>query len=324
MSIKFIELVYLVKYHIFCSLFIEAIDLSQVSLRQVEAFKAVVECGTVSLAAAALRVSQPSLSRLIAVLEHQTGLQLFERQKGRLVLTDRGRRFYSEVEAIFVGLDQLGRAVSEIKREETDFLRIGVVPALSGRILQKAVKTYQQQRPGVRISIVIRESKMLVDRIENGKLDVLIASRATEIRALRRTSLMKRPVVCIMPYGHELAAHEVITPTLLEKHNMVLLTEDSTLPGRVAEVFAAAGCQVSSSIEVSFVSCVCRFVEAGFGVSLVHPLVAVDSGANLLVRPFEPAIGVDFNIYRTAARRTRPHVEEFINIFRDAASASLS
>ncbi|MFB9948983.1 LysR substrate-binding domain-containing protein [Rhizobium puerariae] len=293
-------------------------------MRQVEAFKAVVEHGTVSLAASALHVSQPSLSKLIANLARQTGLKLFERQKGRLILTDRGRRLYSEVERIFVGLDQLGRAVSELRREEAEVLRVGVVPALSGLLLLKAVQDYARLRPGVRLSILIRESHLLVDRIENGKLDVLIASRTTEIRGLERTSLMTAPVVCILPEGHALTRHDIITPALLAGENIVSLTDESTLPQRMAEALEAAGHQVSSSIEISFVTGVCRLVEAGLGVSLVHPLVAADSGATLAIRPFEPSIVVDFHIYRTAARRTRPYVEDFITVFEQAASELLS
>lgn len=295
-----------------------------ISLRQVEAFKAVVECGSVSLAARALLISQPSLSRLVASLEQQIGLNLFERSKGRLVQTDHGRRFYGEVDAIFVGLDQLGRAVREIKGEETGTLRIGAAPALSGRILRQAVKEYRRGHPNIRISITVRESRLLVDRIGNGKLDVLIASRATEIRGLNRISLMKCPAVCILPMGHDLSDVPVINPAVLEKQNIIMLAETSTLPGRIRDVFVGEKRQIASSIEVSSAAEVCRFVETGLGVSLVHPLVALDSGAKLVIRPFEPAISVDFNVYRSATKHIRAHVEDFINTYQAAAKNILN
>lgn len=293
--------------------------MSEISLRQVEAFKAVVEYGTVSLAASTLRISQPSLSKLVASLERQTGLALFERQKGRLALTDRGRRFYSEVDRIFVGLDQLARAVSEIRREESEILRIGIVPALSGNLLLKTVQMYQMLRPGVRLSILVRDSHLLVDRIENGKLDILFASRATDIKGLERASLMPAPVACIIPPGHPLTAKSVITPACLAGENIVSLTQESTLPRHMAEAFKSVDQTFSSTIEISSITGVCSFVENGLGVSLVHPLVAASSGINLTIRPFEPAIIVDFYIYRTAAHRTRPYVEDFIRIFQELA-----
>lgn len=286
--------------------------MAAISLRQIEAFKAVVEHGTVSMAALALRVSQPSLSKLIANLERESGLILFERQKGRLILSDRGRRLYTEIDRIFVGLDQLERSISEIKREESELLRIGIIPALSGRFLQKAVKEYLRMRPGTQISVRIRESQFLGDWIENGKLDVLVASRATDIKGLERISLMKAPVVCILPRGHALGEREVITPELLANENLISLTSDNALPNRIAEVFASCGTTPFGTIEASLITSLCRLVEGGLGVSLVHPLVAADSGTDVTVRRFEPEIVVDFHIYRSATRRPRPYVEDFI------------
>ena len=64
------------------------------NLRQIEAFKAVVENGTVSRAAEVLRISQPGVSKMIAHLEENTELTLFDRPKGRLVVTQRGMRLY--------------------------------------------------------------------------------------------------------------------------------------------------------------------------------------------------------------------------------------
>ena len=59
----------------------------RLTLRQVEAFKAVIESGTISSAADLLHVSQPAMSKLIAHFEADTGLKLFDRDKGRLAPT---------------------------------------------------------------------------------------------------------------------------------------------------------------------------------------------------------------------------------------------
>ena len=76
----------------------------QLNLRQVEAFKAVIEYGTVSRAAEMMNVSQPATSKLIAHLEEDTGLRLFDRVKGRLVPTRHGMRLFEEIDRIFAGV----------------------------------------------------------------------------------------------------------------------------------------------------------------------------------------------------------------------------
>lgn len=93
---------------------------STLNLRQVEAFKVVVDRGTVSLAAKQLQVTQPAVSRLIARFERATELKLFDREGGRMVLTQSGRRLYQEVEIIFARLRQVEAAVEDIKREDHD------------------------------------------------------------------------------------------------------------------------------------------------------------------------------------------------------------
>ena len=149
-----------------------------INLRQVEAFKAVIENGTVSRAAEMLNISQPAVSKLIAHLEEDTGLKLFDRVKGRLAPTARGMRLYEEIDRIFAGIRQVENAVDTIRREQEGQLMIGVMPALSGPFIQQATMSFLQGRPGVFCSVQSRSSQWIVDWLVTRKLDVgLISSR---------------------------------------------------------------------------------------------------------------------------------------------------
>jgi DNA-binding transcriptional LysR family regulator len=86
---------------------------STVNVRQVEAFRTIMLRGSMTAAARELRTSQPSISRLIAELEGEIGLRLFERTAGRLRPTPEGLSFYREVERSFIGLDRLVDAARE-------------------------------------------------------------------------------------------------------------------------------------------------------------------------------------------------------------------
>ena len=74
-----------------------------ISLRQIEAFRAVMVTGTVTQAAKMLEVSQPAVSRMISYLEYEIGFKLFSRASRQLIPTDEGRAFYDEVERSFIG-----------------------------------------------------------------------------------------------------------------------------------------------------------------------------------------------------------------------------
>ena len=68
------------------------------NFRQVEAFKAVFECGSMTMAGERLNISQPAVSKLIAALERRIGFGLFDRRAGRLQATVEGRLLYEDVE----------------------------------------------------------------------------------------------------------------------------------------------------------------------------------------------------------------------------------
>src|SRR5689334_4895291 len=100
------------------------------NLRQIEAFRAVIETGTVSRAAERLSISQPAVTKLIQNLEHGTGLQLFQRTPGRVSPTTEAMLLFDEVERIFKGLSGLQNFVGEIRTLHHGHLRVGVMPAL--------------------------------------------------------------------------------------------------------------------------------------------------------------------------------------------------
>ena len=100
------------------------------NLRQLDAFRAVMESGTVSRAAKRLSVSQPAVSKLIQSLEQAIGLVLFDRTRGRLSPSAEATMLFEEVERLFGGLSSLKTFAEEIRTVHHGSLRIGVMPAL--------------------------------------------------------------------------------------------------------------------------------------------------------------------------------------------------
>jgi DNA-binding transcriptional LysR family regulator len=68
----------------------------------------------------------------------------------------------------------------------------------------------------------------------------------------------------------------------------------------------------------------CEFVAAGHGIALEHPLIAKGFGERLVVRPFEPAIPLDFRICRSRDSRNAHLVEDFVAVARETARRVLT
>lgn len=293
----------------------------QISLRQVEAFKALIENGTVSRAAAIFNVSQPAMSKLIAHFEEDTGLKLFDRLKGRLAPTEQGMRLYEEIDRIFAGIRQVESAVDLIRREEQGQLSIGVMPALSGLFIQRATMAFLKERPHVFCSVQSRSSEWIVDWLVTRKIDLAIVSSRINNPYIRTEPLMQHPLVCIMPLDHPLTRKQRIVPRDLSGVPFVSFNTES-YAGRIVGAMLEAHDVGADIVLVANISpTICEFVAAGLGVSLVHPLMISGWEKRLAVRHFSPAISHEFHLSRSTSTRNAHLVEPFLNYIRSSAKA---
>jgi DNA-binding transcriptional LysR family regulator len=293
------------------------------SLRQIEAFRAVVEVGTVSRAAELLRISQPAVSKLLINLEGDTGLNLFDRGSGRLVLTDRGMRLYEEVDRIFSGVDQLARAVEAARREERGRLEVGVMPALGGKFIAEVVSRFLERHPTVHVRIHTRSSQFLIEWLHTQQLDVGIVTTAPEHPHLAVEQLNEEPFCCILPVGHAKAHHRVLTPESLRNECFVAFLPDSYTRRRIETVLESEGVTLDRLIEATTATTVCELVAAGLGIALVHPLMLERVSEKVIARPFSPTISSGFLICRPQSIRNRELIHAFSQAARDVAQDML-
>jgi len=295
----------------------------RINLRQIEAFKAVIEHSTVSTAAAVLNVSQPAMSKLIAHLEADAELRLFERIKGRLAPTELGMRLYDEVDRIFSGVQQVENAIDALNRHSQGRLVIGVMPALSGSFVQQVVTAFLQLHPNTYCAIESRSSQWITEALVDRKLDVGFVSARMQNPYAVAEPLVEHPLVCIMPSGHALAAKRVIFPADLAATPFVSFDPESSTGQRIAAMFAARVIRPHVAVVANVSLTVCEFVAAGAGVSLVHPLMICGYHDRFVVRRFEPATPLGFLLCHSRESRNARLVGDFIKVARATAQRML-
>jgi DNA-binding transcriptional LysR family regulator len=289
------------------------------SLRQIEAFKAVIEHGTISRAAAVLHISQPAMSKMIANLESDADLELFDRIKGRLAPTQQGMRLYDEIDRIFSGVQQVENAIDAIRRDDQGRIAIGVMPALSGSFVQQVTMGFLQRHPQAFCIVMSRSSQLITAWLLTRKLDVGLVSSDVDNPYLLSESLMEHPLVCIMPPGHALAARTLVQAADLDGLPFVSYDLESASGQRVAAMFVEQGIRHNVVLVANVAPTLCEFVAAGQGVSLVHPLMAAGFGERLIVRPFEPSVPYDFRLCHSRDSRNARLVEDFAEVARETA-----
>lgn len=290
-----------------------------VTLRQIEAFKALMEGGTVSRGAELLNITQPSMSKLITHLEFDAGLKLFDRVKGRLAPTEHAMRLHEEVERIFTGVHQVENALDAMRRQQQGRLAVGVMPALSGGFIQTVTTGFLKHRRSVFCSVQSLSSQWIVDRIVARKLDVGLVSARIDNPYVTLEPLMEHPLVCVMPLDHPLSAKRHIKPRDLDGIPFVSFNPETFAGLHVEEMFRASGFTPEVVLVANVGPSVCEFVAAGHGVSLVHPLMMHGMQHRLAVRPFKPDILFNFQLCHSPDTRNVDLVKAFIKQVRATA-----
>lgn len=287
-----------------------------INLRQIEAFKALIESGTVSGAADLVGLSQPAVSKLIANLEFDAGVSLFDRVKGRLAPTANAMRLYDEVGRIFAGVRQVQNALDAIRREEQGRLAVGVMPALSGSFIQRATSRFLDSSPEVFCSVQTLSSQWIIDLLIARKIDVGLVDGGIENPYVTHDPLMSHPLVCIMPHDHPLGRKKTIKAKDLDGVPFVAIHRDTSLGLRVESVFEEHGVAPNVGIVSNATQTIAEFVAAGRGVSLVHPLMMSGLEDRIIARRFEPEILYNFQLCRSADSRNTRLVDAFVQELR--------
>ncbi|MBO6884083.1 MAG: LysR family transcriptional regulator [Marivita sp.] len=175
------------------------------NLRQLEAFRATIRCGSITGAAKMMHISQPSVSRLIADLEDSAGFPLFVRVGRGLTPTVEGRHFYNGVEGMFVGIDRLQDLAKSIRTSQGGKISIGAIQSIATIELPKAISRLYNDNPDVEFVVQSRNTPAILDAIQMRQLDLGIVGREPDysgVEVLFQTSVA---YVCLIPEDHRLA-----------------------------------------------------------------------------------------------------------------------
>jgi len=184
-----------------------------INQRQIEAFRAVMVAGGITTAAAAMRISQPAVSRLIRDLEARIGVTLFERRTGgRLRPTADAAALFLDVERYFVGLEQIDQSAAGLRRHSRGSLRVASLPALYVNWLPRFIGRFLAQRPDLNIELIGNSSEAIIELISSGRCDIGFVDSPFDHPRIRREELAGVAAVAAIPASHMLAAKPVLVP----------------------------------------------------------------------------------------------------------------
>ena len=256
--------------------------------------------GTISGAAAALHVSQPSLSRQMQELERDLGVRLFDRGSRRVTLTEPGMRLRRRAEEI---VDLVGRTEDEFRLTADTLageVRIGGGETPAMGLLADVMSGFVDAYPLVRFSLFSGNAESVSERLDSGRLDFGVFVGHAD---LSRYEFLQLP------------AHDRWTPADLAGRSLIL----SEQAGREMGAWFHRDLEdldVVATYNLLYNAALLARRGIGVVVSL-EGIVDTSAGSGLAFRPLEPAVSADVFIAWKRYQSFSPAAEAFLGAVRE-------
>ncbi len=142
----------------------------RITLRQMEIFLEVAKIGHLTQVAQKFGLSQSAVSMSLKELESILGCKLFERVQKRLVLNEKGRAFFQEIEPLIYRLQDI--EAEFMSMENKGKLIIGCSTTIADYIMPNIVCEYMHQYPEVKITLKIGNTAEIAQMTQNGMIDI--------------------------------------------------------------------------------------------------------------------------------------------------------
>jgi DNA-binding transcriptional LysR family regulator len=175
-------------------------------------------------AAARLHIAQPALSQQIKRLEAQLGVQLFDRNRHSVELTDAGRALLGHARQALAATEELDTLAGRLAAGEEGEVRLGLSPG-AHYVAERMLARFRTERPRVGVTARVDNSGVLVDAVAAGELHVALGFCAEPVAGVVCEELLEDRVVLAVADGHPLAAASSVSLADLAGERFALVDE---------------------------------------------------------------------------------------------------
>ena len=186
-------------------------QLSDLDLRLLRVFKAVVDCGGMAAAELELNIGVSTISRHVKDLEQRLGLRLCTRGRGGFALTAEGARVHSEMLQLLAATDQFRASIDDIHERMAGDLHVGVFDKTATNaqaMIWQAIADFSTQAPAVHLNLHVGSINTIERGVIDGQYHVGIVPAHRSSRSLRYEPLFEETMQLYCGQGHALFSQE--------------------------------------------------------------------------------------------------------------------
>jgi LysR family hydrogen peroxide-inducible transcriptional activator len=279
------------------------------TLRQLQFLTALQAQGSFVRAAAAVGVTQPTLSAGIKELEAALGVTLVDRARGGAALTPAGQDAAGRASRALGEVEELVRAAQGAGTPLSGPFRLGAIPTIAPFLLPRALPGLRRAFPKLRLYLREDQTARLLEALRARTLDAAIIALPYEAAGVDVETIAEDEFLLAAPRGHPLCGRNDLMPEHLESEEVLLLEDGHCLRDHAISLCRTApGRARAAEVGATSLHTLVQMVAGGLGVTLLPRLAAeagAAAGAEVELRPFaEPVVGRAIGVaWRTGSPR---------------------
>lgn len=259
---------------------------------QLECFLALSHSLNFTLTSEEMFITQPTLSRNIASLEQEIGMQLLIRNTKSVELTAAGETFAKRAAKM---LEEYNRGIEEAKQARdgvTGKLRLGIQQDAFEPFIVDLIHIFQAKHPDIQLQLCPMSMSKLIQALDQGELDAIIAAGQPGLKNPGKMLLFERQECAVLPNEHPLALRESVLMEELKNERFVAMSPAASTSGHYLLLKYASDAGFAPNIVslVDSVPAVMMQVACGVGIAVLYKDLSINSHDRLR---FVPLKGVD-------------------------------
>ncbi|WP_246388845.1 LysR family transcriptional regulator [Microvirga mediterraneensis] len=247
------------------------------NLHLLRLFSAVARHRGFSLAAEALHISQPAVSKGVRELEGQLGTALLERGPGGVRLTESGEILMGYAQSLFAVEQAAEEAMDALRGLHRGTLRIGASTTIATYVLPPILSSFAKSYPAIELRLTSANTASIADLLVSRELDVAMVEGPINTDELMVSPWRNDELVFIVSPAHPLASRpEGVSLEELAGEAIVLREPGSGTRDVAWEALQSSGIALGRILEVSSNEAIAQVVAAGFGIGIVSSAVVAD------------------------------------------------
>ena len=276
-----------------------------------KAFLAVADAASFSAAADRLHLTQPAVSKRIALLEQQLSTRLFDRIGRTVRLTHSGQILLTRANQILQQVEDTERAVRNLAGEVAGQLSLATSHHVGLWRLPAVLRRYIASHPGVALDLHFMDSEVAHERIIQGELEMAIITLAPSVHdKLVAEPIWRDELVFVAARGHPLSEEQNIRVDDLAEYSAIL-PDMTTFTGRIVKgMFEERQLPLNIGMSTNYLETIKMLIGVGLGWSVL-PRTMLDDEVVLLNinQPIERTLGVIHHVNRTLSNAGRAFIE---------------